>query len=111
MEQSPIFVKTYAFLLWLLPLTANFPRHQRPGLARRLEDSALNFHELIVRAGKGKADVRLLHEADAQLDTVRLYLRMSKDLKSISIGQYEHGAQLVVEIGKLLGGWIKRDQR
>jgi O6-methylguanine-DNA--protein-cysteine methyltransferase len=108
-EQSPIFVKTYAFVLWLQPLAANFPRHQRAGLARRLEDSALNFYERILEAGKSKSDPRLLRAADLELDKVRFYLRMSKDLKSISLGQYAHAAELVVEIGKLLGGWMKRD--
>jgi len=109
MEESPIFVKTYAFLMWLLPLTANFPKHQRQGLARRLEDSALDFYEAILQAGKTKGDPRLLRAADLELDKTRFYLRMGKDLKTLSIGQYEHAARMLVEIGKLLGGWIKRE--
>jgi len=106
-NESPIFVKTYAFLLWLLPLTANFPKHQRLGLARWLEDSALNFYELILQAGKTKGDARVLRAADVELDKVRFYLRMGKDLKTLSLAQYAHGAELAVEIGKLLGGWLR----
>ena len=108
MEESPIFVKTYAFLMWFLPLTANFPKHQRLGLARRLEDSALDFYEAILQAGKTKGDPGLLCAADFELDKTSFYLRMCKDLKTLSIGQYEHAAKLLVEIGKLLGGWMKR---
>ena len=108
MEESPIFVKTYAFLQWLLPLTADFPRHHRLGLARRLEDSALNFYETILQAGKSANALPVLRDADVQLDRVRFYLRLCKDSKLLSIGQYEQGAQGVVEIGKLLGGWLKR---
>lgn len=108
MEESPIFVKTYTFMLWLLPLTANFPRHHRLGLARRLEDSALDFHEAILQAAKTKGDPRWLRAADVDLDRVRFYLRLCKDMRLLSIGQYEHAAKIVVEIGKLLGGWLKR---
>jgi hypothetical protein len=111
LQESPIFVKTYTFLQWLLPLTANFPRHQRLGLARRLEDSALDFYELILQAGKGQTDARVLRQADVKLDQVRFYLRLSKDLQSISVGQYQHAAAMVVEVGKLLGGWFKREQK
>jgi len=108
MEESPIFVKTYAFLQWLIPLTADFPRHHRLGLARRLEESALDFYEAILQAGKSKDDPRGLRAADVQLDKVRFYLRLCKDVRLLSVGQYEHAAKMVVEIGKLLGGWIKR---
>jgi four helix bundle protein len=108
MEESPIFVKTYAFLLWLLPLTANFPKHQRLGLARRLEDSAYNFYDAILHAAKSKSDTRWLHIADTELSKTRFYLRISKDLRVMSVGQYAHGTKLLVEIGKLLGGWLKQ---
>lgn len=90
-----------------MPLTANFPKHQRLGLARRLEDRALDFYELILQAGKSKGDARYLRAADIELDKVRFYLRLCKDLKILSLGQYAHGAELAVEIGKLLGGWLK----
>jgi len=41
--QSPLFVKTYDFLLWLIPLTLKFPKAQRFLLAERLGKMALDF--------------------------------------------------------------------
>ena len=38
-------------------------------------------------------------------------LRLSKDLKYISIKQYEHASKLVIEIGKMNGGWMKSTQQ
>jgi hypothetical protein len=35
---------------------------------------------------------------------------MAMDLKLVNPRQYEHFARLVVEVGKLLGGWIKKVQ-
>ena len=103
MKASPIFVKTYELLRWLLAQTVKFPKAQRFLLAKRIEDSALGFHEWLVRASRGGG--RDLGEADIELTKLRLYLRLAMDLQLLSVGQYEHSARQVDEIGRLLGGW------
>jgi hypothetical protein len=37
-----------------------------------------------------------------------MYLRLAQRWKWLSDGQYEHVAAMVVEIGRLLGGWMKK---
>jgi hypothetical protein len=109
MADSPIFAKTYDFLVWLIPQTLKFPKSQRFVLARRLHDSALTFHELLIRARKVRPNRPTLLEADVELEKVRLHLRLAHELKLVNTGQYEHASRAVVEIGRLLGGWLKRD--
>ena len=111
MEASPIFVKTYDLLKWLLAHTVTFPKAQRFLLAKRIEDAALAFHERIVRAGKRRRSSRELEEADIELTKLRLYLRLAVDLRLLSLAQYEHAARMVNEIGKLLGGWMRHRER
>jgi hypothetical protein len=107
MKESPIFSKTYDFVAWLLPLTVKFPRQQRFVLAAALQQETLRFQSLLIDAGhRNHAPERLL-EADAELDKLRTHLRLSHDLAFITDGQYEHAARMLVEIGKLLGGWRK----
>ncbi|MBT7071948.1 MAG: diversity-generating retroelement protein Avd [Anaerolineae bacterium] len=108
MQQSPIFSKTYDFLLWLLPLTAKFPRQQRFVLASTLQQDGLKFQEYLIEAVHKKGDITPLQAADIELDKLRTHLRMSRDLKLITPSQYEHAARMLVEIGKLLGGWQKK---
>lgn len=107
MQQSPLFEKTEAFLDWLLPLTSQFPRHHRFGLARRTEDRALDFYEQLVRAAKTDKPGRFLTEADVQLTQLRFYLRRCHTLALITPKQYNQGSARLVELGKLLGGWLK----
>ena len=107
MEASPIFVKTYDLLKWLLVETVKFPKAQRFVLAKRIEDAAVSFHERIVRAGSPGGSDRDLREADIELTKLRLYLRLATDLRFLSLGQYEHVARMVNEIGRLLGGWAR----
>jgi hypothetical protein len=107
--QSPLFVKTYDFLLWLIPLTLKFPKSQRFLLAERLGRMALDFYDTIldgVMAPESQGE--RLDEADRLLTKIRLYVRLSYDLKCISIGQFEHAARCTDEIGRLLGGWKRK---
>ncbi len=110
MEQpTPIFTKTFDFVTWLLGATNHFPRSQRFVVTKRLLDAALNFQELLVDANvrRGQARLSQLDLADAELDKVRLYLRLASRWKWLTPGQYRHAAQQVTEIGRLLGGWKK----
>lgn len=108
MKQSPIFSKTYDFLLWLLNHTEAFPKSERFRLAKRLEDTAFEFYELLVTAGRSTHRRRqVLLDADLVLDKLRFYVRLSHARKLTSQGQYQHAAEQLVEIGKLLGGWLK----
>ncbi len=109
MTESPIFVKTYDLLLWLLPHTRKFPKDQRFSMAQRLEKTGFDFYDCILRAAKTKKPYRLLLDADIELDKLRLSIRLCKDLQLLSFQQYEFAAKQVVEIGKLLGGWIKKE--
>jgi hypothetical protein len=110
--QSPIFVKTYDFLLWLIPLTLKFPKSQRFLLAERLSAMALDFYDLILDAvSEPEWQTDRLDAADKLLTKIRLYVRLSHDLKCISAGQFEHAARQMDEIGRLIGGWKRKQTR
>jgi hypothetical protein len=107
--QSPLFVKTYDFLLWLIPLTLKFPKSQRFLLAERLSKMALDLYDLILEAVmQPERQDECLDAADKLLTKIRLYVRLSHDLKCISPGQLEHAARLTDEIGRLIGGWQRK---
>ena len=107
MNQSPIFSKTYDLVAWLIPVTIKFPRQQRFVMAGALQREALRFQELLIEAAHQRQPREALIAADAELDKLRTHLRLSRDLTLISPGQYEHAARLLVEVGRLLGGWQK----
>ena len=50
MKESPIFSKTYDFVVWLIPVTIKFPRAQRFVMADILQREALRFQELLIEA-------------------------------------------------------------
>ena len=107
MQESPIFVRTFDLLLWLLPFTQKFPKEQRFVLAARVQNAAFNFYEAITAASLSK-EKKYLQEADIELQRLRLYLRLCQRMQFFSKGQYEHVFKMVEEVGKLLGGWTRK---
>ncbi len=105
----PVFTRTFDFLTWLLPVTDHFPRAQRFIFTRRLLDAAFDLREHLeaANAATGRARLALLDQADLDLNRVRTCLRLAASWQWLSEGQYGHAAGMVVEIGKLLGGWKK----
>lgn len=111
MKDSPIFAKTYDLLLWLIPQTQRFPKSQRFVVAKRVQEAAFSFYELIIEARKVRPNRSVLLRADIELEKLRLYLRLCQDLTLLSFKQYEHGSRMMTEIGKMLGGWIKKGEQ
>ncbi len=107
MKQSPIFIKHYDLMAWLIPCTLHFPKSQRGVLARQLQTELFRIQEALVAAGANKHPLPSLEEADQGLIRLRTYLRLSRDLKLLSPDQYEHVSKLAAEVGRLLGGWMK----
>jgi hypothetical protein len=106
-KQSPIFTRTSDFLIWLLEHTEKFPKSERFRMGKKLEDCAFGFYELLIVATRStKKKRQMLIQADIELEKLRLYIRLSQRRKVTSLSQYHFAANSLVEIGKLLGGWL-----
>ena len=106
-DDTSLFAKYYDLMAWLSPAVEKFPRSQRFLLANRLLDTAFACHAELIRARKvtGQARAQALLQADVDLETLRLQWRLAHETRCISTGQYEHGAKLMDEVGRMLGRW------
>ncbi|MBN1955865.1 MAG: diversity-generating retroelement protein Avd [Anaerolineae bacterium] len=111
MQQSPIFTRTYDLLVWLIPQTTKFPREQRFVLGKAVQETGLRFQEALIEAAlSGERNrQRALARADVDLAKLRFYLRLCHDLKLITLRQHRHVSEMVAEVGRLLGGWRKKE--
>lgn len=94
-------------LIWLIPLLDNFPRNRRFTLGERLEASLIEILELLVEAAYAKTKRDVLRRTNLRLAVVRHLWRMAHELQTISTKRYAHGAQLLEDLGKQIGGWLK----
>jgi four helix bundle protein len=106
-QEMVIFTRTFDLLTWLLPVTNHFPRAHRHTFTQRLLDAAFDLSERLEEANqrKGRARLERLYLADEALAKLRSYLRLAVKWQWLSDGQYHHVAQMIAEIGRLLGGW------
>jgi 23S rRNA-intervening sequence protein len=95
-------------MLWLLHHIKQYPREERFRLTARIEQVLFTFYESLLYAAKTNETSHYLRKADAEFDMLRTYLRFAVELKYTSSEQYQYIAQQMTEIGKLLGGWMKK---
>ncbi len=108
-EKLLIFQKTYDLTLWLYPIINRIPKSHRLVLGRHLEELAISLLLLVIKANKARGQSRLslqLQVSD-ELDCLRILIRLTKDLRFMSVKQYTTGAEKINEIGRMLNAWMK----
>lgn len=97
----------HELLLWLIPQLDKFPRARRFTLGERLEAGLLEVLELLVEAAYQRNKEAALRRANVRLEVVRHLWRLAHELKVSAIRQYEHGAALIDDLGRQIGGWLR----
>ncbi len=103
-----IFQKVYDLILWLYPTVNKFPKSQRFVLGQQIENTVLEILKGTIQANQETNRLPYLKQISVDLDKLRILIRLSKDLKFISLRQYQFAAEKINEIGKILSGWIKK---
>ncbi len=94
-------------VVWLIPQLDKFPRNRRFTLGERIETAILEVLETLVEAAYSRERRPLLKQANIRLAVVRHLWRAAYELKVISVKRFEHGAKLINELGKQIGGWLR----
>jgi len=89
-------------------LVNKFPKAEKFVLGQRIENTSLNVLEGIIIANQETNKEEALKKTAVELEKLRIFIRLAKDLKFISIGQYEQVSMQINEIGKMLGGLMKK---
>jgi hypothetical protein len=110
---TPLFVKTHDWTLWLLERTQRFPKQIRHSYTNRLESLAFDFEELLLLANASRGTQRreYLERADARLICLKALLRYAGDLRLLAINQLRYAAEQLDQLGRLLGAWLKGTDR
>lgn len=85
------------------------PKAERFTLYERCENAILDMIETILEAGYSKSAQKIvvLERASVKLNIVRFFIRLLKETRSIDIKKYTMLQELIDEIGRMLGGWIR----
>ena len=87
----------------------HFPKKDRFGIGQQCEQQLLLLIRQIIIASKTSRSEKLsvLYDASATLDTIKILIRIMKELQIMDLKKYTALQEIVTETGRMLGGWIK----
>ena len=103
-QTGPALEAMYRLLLWLIPAVDKFPRSQKFVLGDRIETAALDS---LIAATYTRGRDRMLTDANLGLERLRVFMRLSHELRLIDNKRYEHAARSIDEVGRYVGSWLK----
>jgi len=106
-----VFQKTYDLFLYVYPILKKFPKSERFTLVQKIENTVLDIMAGIVETIHEENKLNSLKHVSIELEKLKVLIRLSKELKFISISEYEALSSYMIEIGKMIGGWIKSEGR
>lgn len=86
------------------------PKSQKFSLAQDMKHCMDRIMRLTISANKKYTKRTTLQELDVEVAALKIYLRIAYDLRYLPSKKYEVWSGMMVEIGKMVGGWI-RSQR
>jgi hypothetical protein len=61
------------------------------------------------KTGSGK--LLIINRIDVELRLLRLLVRIASDVKSMGIDKYAEIEEKILEIGKIIGGWLLKAEK
>lgn len=84
-----------------------FPKSEKYALATDIKHCMDLVLGHVIEAQKRYYKKTTLQEMDVELAKLRIYIRLSYQLRFIPMEKYKNWTEMVVEIGRMLGGWLK----
>ena len=103
----PIFTKTYEFYKQLTQSITAFPKTKRYTLGQKLDNITLGIFELLISVPNTNNKTETLYKISNKVDLLKILLRLAKDTQGLTNKNYLELQEMLQEIGKMLGGWIR----
>ena len=106
-DELPVYKASYDLLLEIFKFTRNFTREYKYTIGESLKKETVELITLIFRANSKKDKFDVLQAAREHIEVIRLFIRLMKDLKQISLKKFVQVNKQVENVSKQLTGWQK----
>ena len=103
--ETEIYKVTYELLNLVTDYAKNMPRDYKATIGGKLRDECIEISTLIYRANVADDKAPFLSTLIERAQVAELLLRLSRDKRLISTGQYAQAIELSDSIGKQANGW------
>ncbi|MFA5954234.1 MAG: diversity-generating retroelement protein Avd [Patescibacteria group bacterium] len=106
-QEIPIVQKLYDLYKTFYGFAVLFPKKDKYTLGAKCEQYIINTLELILAASAvtPAEKLGLLRQANVKFDTLKVFLRLSREIGAIDAKKYLVLQREIQEIGRMLGGW------
>ncbi len=101
----PVYKVSYDLLLAIFQLTKNFSREYKYSIGQDLKNITTEMILNIYSANSRTSKKEILGKARENLEVIRLYVRLLKDLRQINIKKIVHINELIESVSKQLSTW------
>lgn len=106
-DQLPVYKASYDLLVTIFKLARHFKRDIKYTLGDRLKTETVDMITNIYRANSRVEKGPLIGKARENIEVIRLYMRLLKDLQQIKISHFVEVNRLIESVSKQLVGWQK----
>ena len=106
-SEPKIIIKTYDLYTNFYIELRKWPKPERYNLGQRSEELILTILEMLIAASRTQAKSQLLRQANLKLQVLKILIRLAKDIKVMEKRKYLFFQKKLLEIGRMLGGWLK----
>ena len=103
----PLYVKWLEVIVWLFGRTQRFPKNYRYSLSQKIDNLCLEILELIVETIYSSSKQESLKKINLKLEVLRTLIQLCHRLELLNDSQYAFISGLLLESGKMVGGWLK----
>lgn len=107
MDELIILQKTFDMMEYAYKALAQFPKGEKFALCADIKRCMDTIVERIIEANKKYYKKTTLQELDVEVEKLKTYVRLSYRLGFLPPRKYELWSGMAVEIGRMVGGWIK----
>lgn len=106
-EEMKILQKIFDMMEYGYHALVQYPKSEKFALVTDIKRSMDTMLERAIEAQKKYYKKTTLQELDVEIVKLKAYIRLSHRLGFLPMKKYEVWSEKVVEIGKMLGGWLK----
>ncbi len=106
-DELPVYKASYDLLIEIFRFTKNFSKEFKYTIGESLKKETTELITLIYRANSKIEKHDVLQEARERIEVIRLFIRLMKDLKQISVKRFALINRQVENVSKQLTGWQK----
>lgn len=107
-KDLPIYKAAYDLLTATTQITRNIPRDFKKLIGEKVREECVEILVLIFRANIAAHKIQHIETLLERLQVIELLLRLSRDMRFISTGQYSKAIEITDSIGKQSSGWKKQ---